>query len=92
MKIKMKHEEAYNLIELCLYYDKQMSECPERYDMALQIARDVFHKQTPVKLTYYHRYAKMGCAFCGNLVDGWEESPNYCPNCGQKIGWTEDEA
>ena len=87
MKIKMKHEEAYNLIELCFYYDKEMSEYPERYDMALQIARDAFHKQTPVKPTYDHRYAEMGCAFCGNMIGGWEERPNYCPNCGQKIDW-----
>ena len=44
-------------------------------------------KQDPMKPTYDHRYAEMGCAFCGNMIGGWEERPNYCPNCGQKIDW-----
>ena len=52
MEIKMKPDEAYNLIALCLDYDKDMSEHPERYEMALQIAREVFHKQTPAKPAY----------------------------------------
>ena len=91
MEIKMKPEEAYNLIELCFYYDKEMSEYPERYDMALQIAREVFHKQTPVKPTYDYSWASTACSVCGSPMGGWEESPKYCPNCGQAIDW-EDEA
>lgn len=90
MKIKMKPEEAYELIALCLDYDKDMSEHPERYEMALRIAREVFHKQTAVKPKYDHRHQELGCAYCGNQVSGWEESPNYCPQCGQKIDWSEE--
>lgn len=90
MEIKMSQEEAYRLIELCLEYDKDMSDYPERYDMALCIAREVFQKQVPVKPVYDHRYAEMGCAFCGNPVGGWEESPDYCPQCGQAIDWSEE--
>ena len=90
MEIKMKPEEAYNLIELCLDYDKDMSEYPERYEMALQIAREVFQKQTPVKPIYDHRDAEMGCTFCGDRVSGWEELPNYCPHCGQAIDWRKE--
>lgn len=41
----------------------------------------------PVKPVYDHRYAEMGCAFCGNSLGGWEESPDYCPRCGQAIDW-----
>ena len=50
-------------------------------------AREVFQKQTPMKPKYDHRYTEMGCAFCGNMVRGWEESPDYCPQCGQAIDW-----
>lgn len=90
MNIKMKPEEAYNLIELCLDYDKNMSEQPERYERALHIAREVFHKQTLAKPVYDPRYHEMGCAYCGNQVSGWEELPNYCPQCGQAIDWSEE--
>ena len=90
MEIKMKPEEAYNLIELCLDYDKDMSEHPEKYERALQIAREVFDKQRPMKPTYDHRYAEMGCSMCGNMVSGWEELPNFCPRCGQAIDWREE--
>ena len=48
-------------------------------------------KQEPMKPTYDHRYAEMGCSVWGNMVSGWEELPNYCPNCGQSIDWREDE-
>lgn len=87
MEIKMTLEEAYDLIELCLDYDKSMSDYPERYEMALQIAREVFHKQTPVRPIYDHEYEEMMCAFCRDIVSGWDGSPNYCPYCGQAIDW-----
>lgn len=48
-------------------------------------------KQKPKKPTYDHRYGEMGCAFCGNMVSGWEELPNYCPQCGQALDWSENE-
>ena len=90
MEIKMKPEEAYNLIELCLDYDKDMSEYPERYEMALQIARDVFHKQTPVKPTarfYPDGSVESTCPNCQEVVE--EDLFLYCASCGQKIDWEE---
>ena len=84
----MKHEEAYNLIELCLYYDKQMSEYPERYDMALQIARDAFHKQTPVKPCVDE--GEYVCSVCDTLEHSTlGKGDEYCWHCGQKIDWEE---
>ena len=88
MKIKMEPEEAYSLIELCLNYDKHMSECPERYEMTLQIAREAFHKQTPVKPTarfYPDGSVESTCPNCQESVE--EELFIYCPNCGQAIDW-----
>ena len=85
----MTNEEAYDLIELCLDYDKDMSEHPERYDMALRIARKALLREIPLKPFYDHLNTAMRCTFCGNMVSGWEESPNYCPQCGQAIDWSE---
>lgn len=70
----MTNKEAYQLIESCLDYDKDMSEYPERYEMALQIAREVFHKQTPVKPTYGYSWAAMSCSVCGSMMGGWANS------------------
>ena len=60
------------------------------YLEVLKMAIEALRKQEPVKPTYDHRYGELGCSFCGNLVSGWEEGPNYCPNCGQKIDWSEE--
>ena len=84
----MKPEEAYNLIELCLNYDKNMSEHPEKYEMALQIARDVFHKQTPVKPCVNE--GEYICSVCEKLEHSTlGKGDEYCWHCGQKLDWSE---
>lgn len=86
--MRMSQEEAYRIIESSLSYDKDMmSDYLERHDMVLCIAMGVFQKQIPTKPVYDHRYAEMGCAFCGNSLGGLEELPDYCPFCGQAIDW-----
>jgi hypothetical protein len=50
---------------------------------------ELLDRESPMKALYDHRYAEMGCAFCGEMVSGWEELPNYCPYCGQAIDWSE---
>ena len=82
MEIKMKPEEAYDLIELCLDYDKDMSEYPERYEMALQIAREALRKQEPMKTILSH--GECGCPRCEVTLS---EGDEYCWHCGQKIDW-----
>ena len=57
---------------------------------SFEIAVEAMNKQDPMKPTYDHRYAEMGCAFCGNMIGGCEERPNYCPNCGQAIDWSDE--
>ena len=58
-------------------------------DIVIQDMRisEALAKQKPMKPIYDHRYAELGCSFCGNQVSGWEELSNYCPNCGQAIDW-----
>lgn len=50
-----------------------------------KVADEVETSMSSMKPTYDHRYSEIGCSMCGNMVGGWEELPNYCPNCGQKI-------
>ena len=84
----MKPEEAYNLIELCLDYDKDMSEHPEKYERALQIAREVFLKQTPVKPCINE--GEYICSVCEKLEHSTlGKGDEYCWHCGQKIDWEE---
>ena len=84
--MKMKPEEAYNLIELCLDYDKDMSDCPEKYERALQIAREVFDKQRPVKPCINE--GEYICSVCDKLEHSTlGKGDKYCWNCGQRIDW-----
>lgn len=97
MEIKMSQEEAYRLIELCLEYDKDMSDYPERYDMALCIAMEVFQKQVPMK-PYNDRFDGKCCPICFERAtfQTWKHGypvlikMNYCQNCGQAIDWSEE--
>ena len=92
----MTNKEAYQLIESCLEYDKDMSEYPERYEMALQIAREVFHKQIPKKPSE-QRYVNYEIeneliGHCPSCRIKWDVSfwQRYCSNCGQKLDWSEE--
>lgn len=97
----MTNKEAYQLIESCLEYDKDMSDNPEAYVEAIGIAKEVFDKQEPMKPvieqgapSYYggsgicREYC--ACPKCGEAVGRGDDKANYCPECGQKIDWTED--
>ena len=88
MEIKMKPKEAYDLIELCLDYDKGMSDNPDRYDVALQIAREAFYKQIPMKPI--PKRAGYGMLLCNVCNCGLEPYNSYCPNCGQSIDWSDE--
>lgn len=96
----MKPEEAYNLIELCLDYDKDMSEHPEKYEKALQIAKEIFEKQDPMKVTSAGKYFNCSnfdimfnydCPNCGDALtfERMQDEPKYCPWCGHKLDWSE---
>ena len=83
--------ESIEIINGRIEFGKQnYSDVASEYIEALEQAVEALWKQEPMKPTYDHRYAEMGCESCGNIVSGWEESPNYCPNCGQAIDWSEE--
>ena len=94
----MTNKEAYQLIESCLWYDKDMSETPEAYVEAIRIAKEVFDKQEPMKPVntgetydnYGETFYEYTCPLCETYIEvsgimGYQ--PNYCDNCGQKLDW-----
>ena len=57
---------------------------------ACSVCGSMMGGQSQMKPTYGYSWASTACSVCGSLVGEWEESPNYCPNCGQAIDWSEE--
>ena len=87
----MRISEAIRRVEIAFGYSTSIHDDWKQDEEAEKIAIEAMEKQEPMKPTYDHRYAELGCSVCGNMVSGWEEPANYCPNCGQSIDWREDE-
>ena len=80
----------YEKLGKLAFEEIQYSDYDQMTDWLAEINKQVKkfeNKQEPMRPVYDHRYAELGCAMCGNQVSGWEERPNYCPNCGQKLDW-----
>ena len=56
-----------------------------------EIIIELAKKEIKQKPVFDHRYQDYGCEFCGNQVGGWEENPDYCPQCGHGIDWSVEE-
>lgn len=82
----MTNKEAYQLIESCLDYDKDMSENPEAYENAIRLAKEVFDKHEPMTPNIYPsgKFYTFECNKCGVTISGIDK---YCHECGQKIDW-----
>lgn len=79
---KQEIKEAYALIESCLEYDKDMSDYPDRYEKALQIAKEIFDKQVSRKPNNID--GEYTCTKCDITIAMHDE---YCWFCGQKLDW-----
>ena len=55
---------------------------------ALTIAINALEKQIPKKPKTDDRYVMYICPCCNDFV---KVSHNYCPNCGQKLDWSDEE-
>ena len=56
----------------------------EARDMAIQ----AIEKQIPKKPKTDDRYVMYICPCCNDFI---KVSHNYCPNCGQKLDWSDEE-
>ena len=82
----MTNKEAYQLIESCLEYDKDMSENPEAYENAIRLAKEVFVKQKPMKPDRLDGFSCRNCS--GRLARQTDlVRQKYCHHCGQKLDW-----
>ena len=80
--------ESIEIINGSIEFGKQKySDVASEYIEALEQAVEALLKQEPMKPTYDHRYAEMGCSVCGNMMGRGDDKANYCPECGQKIDW-----
>ncbi len=57
---------------------------------AARLAIEALRKQEPMKLEIDGEFDLL-CAGCGSVLDFKGHDGDYCPNCGQKIDWTEVE-
>ena len=83
----------YERLGKLAFEEIEYSDYDEMTDWLAEIREEVKwleKRDVPMKPVYDHRYAEMGCAACGNFVGGWEQLPDYCPQCGQAIDWGEE--
>lgn len=67
----------------------EYSDYDEMTDWLAEIRKEVKRlekRDTPMKPTPYKKTIAI-CKSCEDFVDRWD---NYCPNCGQKIDWSEE--
>ena len=61
---------------------------------ALEMAINALKKQLPKKLKE-HTQSQYGyipvCGVCNGIMDLMQGDLNYCPNCGQKLDWSDEE-
>ena len=67
---------------------KEIPKKPEPYSTFIK----TFEKGTG-ELKYMTRYDGFMCPICGYVLtnDERKNHDNYCPNCGQKIDWSQEE-
>lgn len=88
----MTENEAIKLIENDLkLHSKDLS---SKYKNGLRMAIQALEKQIPKKLKE-HTQSQYGCipvcGVCNGIMDLMQGDLNYCPNCGQKLDWSDEE-
>ena len=55
---------------------------------SIEIAIQALEKQIPMKPKTDDRYVMYICPWCNDFI---KVNHNYCPNCGQKLDWSDEE-
>ena len=99
----MKPQEAIGIMKIAIAEVEW--EYPMDYAAAFETAIEALEKQVPKRTTYIHlntRYTHWGrvrhdqfrCCNCGltkEFVDGHASQYKFCPQCGLKIDWSEED-
>lgn len=75
------------------YYNK------DRDDKDIDLIESIVKKEIPQKPDFvsdgyaygYPIYDKWICPSCGTIYDIYSSDYDYCPNCGQRIDWGEQQ-
>ena len=94
----MTESEAIKILQRDLQIQLENKALPDGIE-AIQIAIQALEKQIPKKPTYEgDGYAPDGtfvwdewlCPCCGKRYEVDYDDYDYCPNCGQKIDWSDE--
>ena len=94
-----KENKAIKILQRDLQIQLENKALPDGIE-AIQIAIQALEKQIPKKPTYEgDGYAPDGtfvfdewlCPCCGKRYEVDYDDYDYCPNCGQKIDWSDEE-
>ena len=91
-----KYQEAYNLISGEVIFNA-LALGDERYKelmKALDMLRELVDKATPKRprpLFLPMAYIPHKCPVCWTWVNGTKYKHKYCPYCGQRIDWRNDD-
>lgn len=91
MPTEMTYEAA--IIELNrLKSQERMDIDRERLGAAIEVAKAAMNKQIqalPKSIRYSNGSGVVECPICGEREGVCNWQPNYCPNCGQALDWSD---
>ena len=98
--MKNKYQEAFKRLK----NDIERGNCDYNVEPYLNILQELVDKETPMKVIEKYAHKERDylneCSFVyteviiGNCPNCWEdinENYTYCPNCGQKLDWSDEE-
>lgn len=78
-----KYQEAYQNVQVELPHNSN----------DIVVLRELVEKENPKKWDEDYVLEQISCPVCGkywNIIDNCTETFGYCPNCGQKLDWSEE--
>ena len=73
-------------------YQNVQAELPHNSN-DIVVLRELVEKENPKKWDKDYVLEQINCPICGkywNIIDNCTETFRYCPNCGQKLDWSEE--
>ena len=77
-----KYQKAYQNVQIELPHNSN----------DIVVLRELVEKENPKKWDKDYVLEQINCPICGkywNIIDNCTETFRYCPNCGQKLDWSE---
>ena len=92
-----KYQEAHGCLWSLFKYEpiEMIDEERKEYLKCLDTLKELVEKASPMKVEkqenlYYVNDTWM-CPTCGKMFEIGDDTYTYCPDCGQKLDWSEEE-